>query len=595
MDPNQRRMTDSVLNLTLEILYLLTGEDYTVVKKTTGQPVTPANQSRGSVGWSRSRSPVTAQSVLSPSHGENNDKKVLELANRIIHFLTGEVWQYLLGHGDLAKGVVMENRSTDTSKETNDTATWEELGPISTPLDHTDNSFIQIKNEPGSLDVNSDTSTHCEHTQYAAAQIKLETVSCEEGHHTYTEIFSSGNSAENSSTFIKEEYTLSEEGDMAFFEPSYTELASIPDNPTETSNIQIIDHNAGTHPDLENTFPLVETKTTCTPLTPVKSQIPVSDGGICFSNTSNVASPQEGHVRSKPFACSECSRCFSTQLSLFRHERIHTALGKKGGCSTEAGSEFASTDSADDPCYEKSPVWTRGGQELGTTNGSSQGSNHQTNFLDNVEQKSLIVDGGGKKIRTSPKSTTSVSLDHHTGSFNTLGPADPWKFKKASCFECGEVFPFRPQMGLHQRDHLNKSQFSCSECGKCFTSNSHLIVHQRVHTGEKPFSCSACTKRFATKSTLVIHQRVHTREKPYSCTECRKCFPCNSQLVIHQRTHTGEKPYSCLECGKGFISNSDLLRHRRVHTGERPFKCIECAKCFSQKSHLREHHKTHRR
>ncbi|XP_072279547.1 uncharacterized protein [Pyxicephalus adspersus] len=494
----------------------------------------------------------------------------------------------------------MENRGTDTSDETNNTTKWEEVAPssISTPPGHTDNSFAQLKNEPGSLDEdclpNSNTSTQLKHIQYAAARIKLEKVSCDEGHLTYTEIYSSNNPLENASTFIKEEYVLNEEGDPAIYEPSYNGLSFFPNN--LTPNPQIIDHNSKCleTTQFETSLASVETKTTCTPFVAAKSQVPNADSGVCLSDASPVISSKEGHVRSKLFACSKCRKCFSNQLRFFRHKRLHVDLGQKVGCGTEDNS--AITDSAADQCDGKSPVWTGGGEELGTStnDGSSPGSNCQTNPCENLKP-SQVQDGGGKKSKTSPKISTPQISNLQLGCLNTLDTVNPWKFKKSFCAERREDFPFKSQLVLHQRNHLNKSQFFCSECGKCFTNNSHLVVHQRVHTGEKPFSCSVCPKRFATKSTLVIHQRVHTREKPYSCTECRKCFPCNSQLVIHQRTHTGEKPYSCLECGKGFISNSDLLRHRRVHTGERPFKCTECAKCFSQKSHLREHQKTHRR
>ncbi|KAG9460458.1 hypothetical protein GDO78_021694 [Eleutherodactylus coqui] len=106
MEKNRNEMAESVFNLTLEILFQLTGEDYTAVKKTSGDgchaPV--------SNGWGRHLGPL---------------QKILELTNMKIELLTGEVpircqdvamyfsmeeWEYLEGHKDLYKDAMMETR-----------------------------------------------------------------------------------------------------------------------------------------------------------------------------------------------------------------------------------------------------------------------------------------------------------------------------------------------------------------------------------------------------------------------------------------------------------------------------------------------------
>ncbi|XP_077346037.1 uncharacterized protein LOC143989654 isoform X1 [Lithobates pipiens] len=153
-------------------------------------------------------------------------------------------------------------------------------------------------------------------------------------------------------------------------------------------------------------------------------------------------------------------------------------------------------------------------------------------------------------------------------------------------------YPEEPQTVRDGAVLPTEKSFSCTECGKCFRFKYKLNEHIRSHTGEKPYSCPECGKRFLNTSNLSTHQRSHTGEKPYSCLECGKCFSRKSSLSMHQRSHTGEKPYSCPECGKCFSLKSSLSKHQRSHTGETPYSCPGCGNCFSQKSDLYRHQRS---
>ncbi|KAG9470576.1 hypothetical protein GDO78_017334 [Eleutherodactylus coqui] len=87
MEKNSNEITKRILNFTLEIISLLTGEDYIIVKKTSGDDATPNSHLHESGGWSRSQSPITE----APPHLPIHEQKILELTNKITELLTGEV------------------------------------------------------------------------------------------------------------------------------------------------------------------------------------------------------------------------------------------------------------------------------------------------------------------------------------------------------------------------------------------------------------------------------------------------------------------------------------------------------------------------
>ncbi|XP_075703898.1 oocyte zinc finger protein XlCOF7.1-like [Rhinoderma darwinii] len=109
-DEDRNEMSRRILDFTLEIIYLLSGEEYTIVKKTSGDCTTPVIHESG--GWSSSQSPITEP----PPHSRIHEKKILELIYKMTELLTGEVpircqdvtvyfsmeeWEYLEGHKDL--------------------------------------------------------------------------------------------------------------------------------------------------------------------------------------------------------------------------------------------------------------------------------------------------------------------------------------------------------------------------------------------------------------------------------------------------------------------------------------------------------------
>ncbi|XP_073436039.1 gastrula zinc finger protein XlCGF66.1-like [Dendrobates tinctorius] len=117
MDMNREKMAERILHLTLEILFRLTGEDYTVVKKTSSE------RCQDPVSEGRPLSPISGPPPHPLLHEDVNDQKILELIYKMTELLTGEVpircqdvmvylsseeWEYLKEHKDIYKDIMME-------------------------------------------------------------------------------------------------------------------------------------------------------------------------------------------------------------------------------------------------------------------------------------------------------------------------------------------------------------------------------------------------------------------------------------------------------------------------------------------------------
>ncbi|KAM4035088.1 oocyte zinc finger protein XlCOF8.4-like [Anomaloglossus baeobatrachus] len=141
MDRDRDKMAEKILHLTLEILFRLTGEDYTVVKKTSSDRC----QDPVSEGWGRPLSLITGPPPHPLIHEDINDQKILELTYKMIELLTGEVpircqdvsvyfsmeeWEYLEGHKDLYKDIMMEVPQPLTSPVLSSERTTPERCPL---------------------------------------------------------------------------------------------------------------------------------------------------------------------------------------------------------------------------------------------------------------------------------------------------------------------------------------------------------------------------------------------------------------------------------------------------------------------------------
>ncbi|XP_073450481.1 uncharacterized protein [Aquarana catesbeiana] len=531
MEKDKMDVTRRFFSLTLEIIYLLTGEDFTVVRES-GELISRRMNCTVSHGSNDSQGATVGLKPLVPT-GEIKNDNILKLTSKIIHLLTGEVRRFV-GRVDGSNEDIIED--SQFSPPLDGSSNRNPPGRCPRPLYSRDSS--EEDKEDHSMEQDDD---HDDNV--ISIKVEDEEDPYMRGSEKKSPLEISTDGSSNGNTPERHPRPLhSRDSTPCGYQAENPELVIVPhaedgdDDMKGNRTSEVIPDHEG-----KNSFPLPETlgshhsrassAWSSNKLVSLEGKIYVCyECGKCVVYDTNLQGAEPGTSSAlccdcdkanpfKPFLCIKCGKSFSSKMVFMAHQSVHT-----GGQSFLCG-------------------------ECGLT----------------FSNKSILE--------------THQSI--HTGD------------RPFSCSECGKCFAMKANLVKHLKVHKGEKPFPCQECGKRFGMKSNLVKHQRVHTGEKPFECAHCGKAFGMKSNLVKHQRIHTGEKPFKCLECGKCFASRSNLTTHEKIHTGEKPFTCSFCGKGFITSSDLSRHQKTHTGERPFMCSDCGKTFISKSILTAHQKSH--
>ncbi|XP_077322400.1 uncharacterized protein LOC143956163 isoform X4 [Lithobates pipiens] len=650
MEENLSRMAEKILDFTLEIIYLLTGESFP-----------PLN--------SDDHLTITMPSTHSLKPNRNNENKILEVINKIIDLLTLEEWEYLKRHKDLCKDAMMENKPPHTSPDGSSNGNPPERCPRppysrdSTQEDHTIPHHHQVDRSsngkpperclrpPNSRDFTQEDHTIPHHHQVDRSSNGKPPERClrppNSRDSTQEDHTISHKSINQSDCSVKK--GIKEEDEVGVMEKfleghkdPFKNIMMEPSgdtNPPERCPRPLYswdstkeDHTIPHHPQGEERINIkVEVKEEEVQMDvggdqPSTEEVgmnmkseqedfspPLNTDGCDVRNSSerrlllspdcnsedNVipqdptgGNPNTPNIHHRP-SCPETSMDPSDQS----HIKIHT--GDHHYSCPECGKSFSKKGDLDehkrihtDGCDVRNSSERRlllsadCKSEDNVITQDPPGGNQNTQ---NIHHRPSCPETSMDPSDQSHIVSADVNLRSHTADKST----DPSNPEETSL----------PLEGIHGYEKL----FSCSECGKCFNKKGNLDKHKRIHTdgcdvrnsSERRLLLSADCKSEdnvitqdppgGNPNTQNIHHRLSCPETSMDPSDQGESSHQSHTMIgnIHVRSHTADPS---TDPSNPEESSSP---HEGDHRGQNLFSCSECGKCFPQKGKLIQHQRVH--
>ncbi|XP_077322659.1 uncharacterized protein LOC143956315 [Lithobates pipiens] len=433
MEANCTNLTERILRLTLEIIYLLTGEDNIVVKKASGDGQNPIM--------------VPLHSLLVPER--NNEQKILHVTQKILDLLMEESknwskcnvlikeeikeeedivikeWEYIEGHKDLYKDVMMENQPPLTSPDgsSNGNPTDRCPRPLysgdSTQEDHTiphhhqEEEVMAIK-----IDFKEEDETYARGNHLSIKEAEMMVTVIENDSFVDVTGGDDGWNTPQGRPSLYEEYSK-DDNDVAQYSPEVSVV---------TQNIQHkLNHMAKStawfnskrkshtfNPNSQTSFQSAEKSPDCSnPRESSPNHLhPFEDCEKSFSKKHHLVVPHTIRIIERPFKCSKCEKTFTKKSHFVQHQKTH---------------------------------------------------NNEKPYSCSECEKSFI--------------NKSKLIQHqriHTGE------------RPFMCSECGKSFTEKSKLNKHIRVHTGEKPFSCSACGRSFSDKGNCDRHMKIHTNYPP-------------------------------------------------------------------------------------------------------------
>lgn len=223
------------------------------------------------------------------------------------------------------------------------------------------------------------------------------------------------------------------------------------------------------------------------------------------------------------FSCLKCSKCFSTNLKLQQHMKMHLIDQNSQVVSSDVAAPAATLSS-------KTPKQS-----------------------------------GVSAFVCEYCNCTFMTLSHLNLHFKQHKTDMPgiWKCNRR---ECKKRFGSVVELQEHSKTHKLET-FTCEICGKFFGSSFRLVGHMKRHLGERAFRCDApgCSYAGKVREDLRIHkQNVHENNASCHCHMCGKFLKQWRSLKKHTALHETGTPgvFKCShpECRSTRFSSTDELK-----------------------------------